>query len=127
MVAHNPWRAVIVTGVAIVTLGACGAESTPTASSDETPATPASSPSGETGPACADVWKADADLPSGYSGCTDTDASWVAPDVLECSSGQRIVRFDDRYWALRGHVIGEAPKGLDRSRAYRAVMRSCRA
>jgi hypothetical protein len=37
------------------------------------------------------------------------------------------VLYDDHYWALRGHVISQAPNGLDDDQHYASVLVSCRA
>lgn len=113
---------------------ACGEDTADTSStSGDTSAaagTEGASPDGgspaDTFPACSDVWVADADLPKRYDGC-NLDGSVVEPEVVECSSGQRLVIFDDQYWALRGHVIKHAPEGLAESKAYADVLYSCRA
>jgi hypothetical protein len=54
------------------------------------------------------------------------DGDEIPPDVLECSSGQRLVRFDETYYAVRGGLIREAPDGFDADADYRAAVRSCR-
>lgn len=111
----------------VAALAACGDDDGsegaggPTASAEgtEAPATRA--------PACTDVWVEGDDLPKGYSGCADDEGTLVEPTVVDCSSGQRVVTHDNRWWAVRGHRIGHAPDGLEQSKDYRRVLRSCRA
>lgn len=58
-------------------------------------------------PDCADVWTNAARLPNGYKGCV-ADEEYVRADTLSCSSGQGIVKYDDRFWAVRGGTISQA-------------------
>ncbi len=120
----------IATIAAVGLLGACGNETADSA--EKTAPTPAGSPSASAEqpasdlPPCDDVWIVGDDLPGKYKGCT-ADGTEVTPETVECSSGQRIVVFDDQFWAVRGHVIKQAPDGLDASDEYADVLYSCRA
>lgn len=58
-------------------------------------------------PDCADVWASGARLPNGYKGCVAGE-QYVRADTLSCSSGQGIVKYDDRFWAVRGGTISQA-------------------
>lgn len=58
-------------------------------------------------PDCAAVWSNGAKLPNGYKGCV-ADGKYVRADTLSCSSGQGIVKYDDRFWAVRGGTIAQA-------------------
>lgn len=114
---------------ALLSLSACGDDTAPEATADETsaPPTPAESSSAPVdGTPCESVWVEGSDLPKDYAGCV-ADGALVEPEILDCSSGQRIVLYDDHYWALRGHIIGYAPDGLDNDKKYARVLYSCRA
>ena len=129
-------RSLLIATLATVALltAACGddAGDAPSAADATTPASSSETASPTAGsaqvglPACDEVWVADADLPEKYDGCTK-DGATVEPETVDCSSGQRIVLFDDHYWAVRGHVIKHAPEGLSESSAYADVLYSCRA
>lgn len=58
-------------------------------------------------PDCAAVWSNGAKLPNGYKGCVAGE-EYVRADTLSCSSGQGIVKYDDRFWAVRGGTIAQA-------------------
>lgn len=110
----------------LAALTACGDDTAtpgtePSASADDTTAAAPKEP------ACDAVWVAGEDLPRDYSGCVDADGDLVEPEIVACSSGQRIVTHDDRWWAVRGHRIGHAPDGLKDNPDYKKVLRSCRA
>lgn len=144
---HGNRRLVLAGLVLSLALVGCGddGDATPVAATDSTPATPDSSaptssapsePSetsspGEAipadAPACADVWTDGAKLPRVYAGCIEQD-EFIARDVLECSSGQRLVRFDDAYYAVLGGTIVAAQKSpLKKDGDYRDVIVACRA
>ena len=92
----------------------------PTAeATDSAPTTPA-------WPACADTWVADAKLPLAYKGCLDGDQA-VEADNLSCSSGQRIVRYDDSFYAVAGGMIHQASGPLEKDKEYLKSVRVCRA
>jgi hypothetical protein len=77
-------------------------------------------------PACGDVWVADAKLPLGYHGCLDGDQA-VKADNLSCSSGQRIVRYEDQFFAVAGGTIYQVAGPLDKDKQYLKMVRVCRA
>lgn len=92
----------------------------PTAeATDSAPTTPA-------WPACADTWVADAKLSFAYKGCLDGDRA-VDADNLSCSSGQRIVRYDDSFYAVAGGQIHQASAPLEKDKQYLKSVRVCRA
>lgn len=105
---------------------------TPTApETPNEPADPTPSPSVPAVPAdapvCADVWQAGARLARTYAGC-ESEGAYVERDVVECSSGQRIVRFDDAYYSALGGTIQEAATTpLTEDETYLDVMDACRA
>ena len=86
-----------------------------------------SSPSASNGaPDCASVWKDGAELPRSYDGCNSAEG-FVATDKLGCSSGQRMVRYGDHYYAVLGGTIRETESSLEDDRGYRGAIASCRA
>ena len=131
-----------------LSLAACGGDSDSTATdpdaSDSSTATDTASPTevtetsepSETAsetlpptpdwPACGDVWVADAQLALGYKGCLEGDTA-VKADNLSCSSGQRIVRYDDSFFAVAGGTIYETSGPLDKDKVYLQKVRTCRA
>jgi hypothetical protein len=107
-------------------VAACGDEgSDGPQSADESTPTASDSPKSDL-PDCDSVWQEGADLPANYRGCS-ADGEAVAPKIVDCSSGQRIVTYDDHYWAVRGHVIGYAEQGLANDKKYAGILYSCRA
>ena len=127
-----------------LSLAACGGDSDSTATdpdaSDSSAATDTASPTetaepSETAsettpptpdwPACGDVWVADARLPLGYKGCLEGDTA-VKADNLSCSSGQRIVRYDDSFFAVAGGSIYETSGPLEKDKVYLQKIRTCR-
>lgn len=101
------------------------AERSPASSSSPSePASPAAAvPDGT--PACAEVWRPGGTVPRGYRGC-ERDGALVPEDALGCSSGQRIVRFDDRFWAVPGGPVQQAAGPLADDPDHLADVRSCR-
>ena len=130
-----------------LSLAACGGDSDSTATdpdaSDSSTATDTASPTEATEtsepsetasettpptpdwPACGDVWVADARLALGYKGCLEGDEA-VKADNLSCSSGQRIVRYDDSFFAVAGGTIYETSGPLDKDKVYLQKVRTCR-
>jgi hypothetical protein len=120
-------------------LAACGDESGSAAAdpTDPTPSvTESSTPSEPTEsateaelpdwPACADVWVSGAKLPLSYRGCIDMEAA-VKADNLPCESGQRIVRFADRFYAVAGGKIYQTEVALEQDDGYLDMVTTCRA
>jgi hypothetical protein len=123
-------------------LSACGDDSDSSATdpvgSDSTTATDSMSPTEPTAEAtdsppttpawaaCDEVWVADAKLPLAYKGCLDADLP-VEADNLSCSSGQRIVRYDDSFYAVAGGTIHHVTSPLDKDKQYLKSVRVCRA
>jgi hypothetical protein len=130
-----------------LSLAACGGDSDSTATdpdaSDSSTATDTASPTEATEtpepsetpsettppvpdwPACGDVWVADAQLALGYKGCLEGDEA-VKADNLSCSSGQRIVRYDDSFFAVAGGTIYETSGPLEKDKEYLQKIRTCR-
>lgn len=118
-------------------LGGCGSDDADSAVAD--PTTPASSPgevdssTPEAGleipagaPACGDIWTEGAKLPRMYDGCVAGE-TYVKRDVIECSSGQRVVRFDDAYYAVLGGPVQAASPSLAENGDYQEFLVGCRA
>jgi hypothetical protein len=74
-------------------------------------------------PACADVWVAGATLPRGYRGCEE-DGVEVKADKHACSYGSAIVEYDDRFYAVTGKQINEAPS-LAESDQFQQALSAC--
>ena len=130
-----------------LSLAACGGDSDSTATdpdaSDSSTATDTASPTEATEtsepsetpsettpptpdwPACGDVWVADARLALGYKGCLEGDTA-VKADNLSCSSGQRIMRYDDSFFAVAGGTIYETSGPLEKDKEYLQKIRTCR-
>src|SRR6188472_1121147 len=98
-------------------------EATETAEASETPSE--TTPPTPDWPACGDVWVADAQLALGYKGCLEGDTA-VKADNLSCSSGQRIVRYDDSFFAVAGGTIYETSGPLEKDKVYLQKVRTCR-
>ncbi len=113
------------------TSGPAGSDAagTDTSSTPESPSATGSATESATadGPACETVWQVDATLPRTYRGCVDGSGALVPRDGLGCSSGQRLVMHDDRFWAVLGGTIHEASTTLADDPDFRAAVRSCRA
>ncbi len=77
-------------------------------------------------PACESVWVEGGKIPVRYHGCLDgTDE--VAADNLSCSSGQRIVRYQDRFYGVAGGTIYQTSGPLEKDKQYLKMVRTCRA
>lgn len=127
------WRSGVLTLLLLGCLGlaSCGEDSPVAGDETSSPTGEASvEPSGEPvppgTPVCSDVWSEGAELPRNYKGC-DEDGVLVEADGLGCSSGQRIVRYADHFYAVLGGTIHETDAPLDEDRDYRAAERRCRA
>ena len=77
-------------------------------------------------PDCDAVWKDAGELPRSYRGC-NAGEELVTPDTLGCSSGQRMVRYGDHFYAVLGGTIHETESSLEDDRGYRVAVASCRA
>lgn len=116
----------------VLILTACGEEADdsatdPEPTSETTAASGSPAPSesqAPTAPACADVWVDGGTLPQGYQSCAEGDVT-VPADALGCSSGQEIVRYADRFFAVPGGMIRET-SGLRRDQDYLDAITTCR-
>jgi hypothetical protein len=102
------------------------AGSTPSEPADGGTATPSAPAADPDAPDCAEVWVTGGPIPRSYAGCNDGD-SFVERQALGCSSGQRLVTFDDRWYGVVGGLVREGTTPLEQDREYRASVASCRA
>ena len=97
----------------------------PSPTAPESPAASDSVPPGT--PECSTLWQDGATIEKSYAGCVDDDGQFVKKDTLGCSSGQTLVRYDDRFYGVLGGSVHEASAPLDKDRKYRATVLRCRA
>ena len=142
-------RRAVVLVAAVVALAGCGsdegtsAESPATASASEDPSSsesPSESPSPRPSktpteepvavpagtPACAAVWVDGTRLARDYEGCR-VGPRFVEPDQESCSFGQRLVRYGNHFYAVRGGPVNRTGAPLAKDRDYRGALASCRA
>ena len=122
----------LLAGLAMSLLVACGEEEPTTAQdttaqSEEEPTTAASeqvqSESPTEFPVCSELWTAGATLPDPYEGCED-ESGFVEPESYNCSSGQVIVTFADRYYAALGGPVNDGGT-LSTSEEFEEVLAEC--
>lgn len=77
-------------------------------------------------PACAAVWVDGTRLARDYAGCR-VGKRFVKPDQEPCSFGQRLVRYGDHFYAVRGGPVNRTTAALAKDRDYRGAIASCRA
>jgi hypothetical protein len=112
-------------------LAACGSEEPgaddATSKTQESPSgdTSGSAPSGAQD--CATVWQDGGTLPRTYRGCVDDGAHYVPQDALGCESGQRIIRYADRFYGVPGGTVHAVSTSLEKDHEYRAAVLRCRA
>jgi hypothetical protein len=126
---------------AVLSTSACGTESespADTTAQESTSQSPSPSESGGSPgekpsptappgtPACADVWQEGATLPRSYSGCVDGD-TYHQRSAIGCSSGQRLIRYDDRFYSVPGGTVQQARPSLAKDKAYRKDLAACTA
>jgi hypothetical protein len=113
-----------VVAFAVLALTGCGEDR---AGPEATDTSSAASPSASNdAPDCAAIWRVGSEVPRSYDGC-NSDTGFVAADTLGCSSGQRMVRYGDHYYAVIGGTIQETESPLGADRGYRVALASCRA
>lgn len=103
-----------------------GASEPTSATATATTSAPTTTPAPAGTPACTELWQAGRTLPKGYAGCADAAGLLVAPDVLGCSSGQGLIRYDERFWAVAGGPVQGGKGTLAGSRDYQKVVATCR-
>ena len=111
---------------AVLTLGACGSDSSTTAADPAGSATlssPTASPT-PTGPSCATVWHDGGTLDTAYRGCV-TPQGWVRAQVYQCSDGHRMVTFAHVFYAQPGRKITRSDTTLAKDTAFRHTMAVC--
>jgi len=132
---HRPMRSGARAGAAaaavsaVLTLGACGSDSsttaTDTAVAPSTPTqSPATQPSTPTSPTCDAVWRDGRQLDTAYAGCA-TEKGWVKAQVYECSDGHRVVTFAHAFYAQPGRKITRSDTILAKDPAFRHLMAAC--
>ncbi|QYJ02487.1 hypothetical protein KUV85_09050 [Nocardioides panacisoli] len=72
---------------------------------------------------CSDVWVSDAAFPRKYPGCLE-DGAKVRAEKMYCSSGQVIVTYADRFYAVQGKHVNDTA-GLSKDADYRRAVTSC--
>lgn len=72
-------------------------------------------------PACAQVWKDGATLPRDYEGCEGPTTTELGAGI-DCWNSPGLMTYDDRFFALLGGEITEAPVG---SEAYDQAYDEC--
>jgi hypothetical protein len=110
--------------LAFLMLAGCGDDGAEPQAEDTSSA--ASPSAANDAPDCGAVWQEAAELPRSYDGC-NSDEGFVTPDTLGCSSGQRIVRYGDQFYAVPGGTIHETESPLEDDHGYRDALASCRA
>ncbi len=139
---RGPAGAVLLAVVVLGALTACGADDEQAADPAASSASSASAEASESSsaapeapdapevpagtPDCDDVWSEGATIPRRYAGCVAAGAL-VEDDSLACSSGQRLVTYDDRFYGVAGGEVRVADEALVDDRDYVQSVRSCRA
>ena len=111
----------------VLTLGACGSDSSTTAADPAGSASVSSTPtpsSTPTGPNCATVWRNGRMLDTAYRGCV-TPQGWVKAQVYQCSDGHRMVTFAHVFYAQPGRRITRSDTTLAKDTAFRHTMAVC--
>lgn len=111
-----PLQSVLV--LAAVALSGCGSSTDDVGTAPET-----SKSSAMAGPDCAEVWSGET-LPAEYDGCVD-QSEFVEAERWDCASGQVIITFDDRYYAVPGGPVNDVGAPLEDSPQYRKALRGC--
>jgi hypothetical protein len=107
------------------------ASDTPSESPSDTPSESATdsataSPVPPDWPACDSVWTKGGKIPKQYKGCLD-GSDEVPADNLACSSGQRIVRYQDTFFGVAGGTIYKSAGPLNKDKQYLEMVGRCRA
>lgn len=106
--------------VFLLAVAGCGDDTGDVSSPDPEPSETTSAASG---PSCDEVWSADT-LPDDYQGCVE-DGALVEADRIDCESGQVLVTYGDRYYAVLGGPINDMGSPISESKQYRQAVRSC--
>lgn len=100
---------------------------TPTVAATPTPTPTGTSTDQPEGPACDEVWVDGQKLPRPYRGCVDSDGAWVKTEVQHCSTGQRVVTFDNSFYAVVGRRIIGTSGPLSDDPDYSQLLAACTA
>lgn len=104
---------------AVVLLSSCGEDSSTTAGDESS-----SSATSDSGwPDCSAVWVDGGTVPKGYEGCV-ADGDEVKADRQQCSSGQVLVTYDDRYYGVVGGPVN-VTESLKTDSGYKGARRAC--
>lgn len=117
----------LVVGMAVASLAACGDETADTGASSGSAATATDSATPTESvrePLCSAVWTVGQDVPEGYEGCSD-ETGWVPADEYLCDSGQLLVTYADRYYAATGAQVNDAEGSLADSTPYQKARKRC--
>ena len=123
---HLPSRACVLgLAVMVLTLAGCGDEGSedPTPARDSGGSEPVTDGPGADWPVCDEVWAAGNDLPTRYRGCLEGSTP-VKADKVMCSSGQTLVTYDGRFYAVTGGPVNET-ESLENDADYAAARQSC--
>ena len=63
------------------------------------------------------MWVEGGEIPTRYKGCLEGDTA-VAADNLSCSSGQRLVRYQEKFFGVAGGTIYEAMGPMEKDKQY---------
>ncbi len=111
-------------GLAIALVG-CGGSDPETA--EDTTTTEQTSDAADAGgsgqPDCDEIWVDGQQLPQRYAGCLEGEET-VKAEKQRCSSGQVLVTYDDRFYAVLGGPVNETD-GLSDNKDYRQAESSC--
>ena len=112
-------------GLVAVLVAGCGGDGSSTDATARDESTTASSLPVPDGPSCTETWVDGASLPRRYRGCLDEDATFVPAEARRCDSGQVLVSFGDRYYAVEGGPVNDMGGPLEESDQYRKALASC--
>lgn len=134
MLGTRNTRALVVSLALLASVGltSCGDEE-PTATGSSSSSDPSSTAPSESmepappgTPECSEIWQDGHRVPRFYAGCAD-EGAYVKREAIGCSSGQRMVTYADRFYAVLGGDVHEATEPLEQDDDYTASVRRCRA
>ena len=119
---------VATTFVFIFALSACtGSDGSPSGNDSPGASTPTGSGSigGSSTPACSDIWKDGAVLPSGYTGCV-SDGKPGAEESVKCQDDTSLIVFNEAFYAVTGAKIRKsADSPLQDTEQYSKAFTAC--
>lgn len=65
-------------------------------------------------------------MPRAYNGCLE-GSRYVPKDAMGCSSGQRMITYDDRFYGVPGGTVQRARPTLAKDPAFRKDLAACTA